>query len=72
LRHPSSLGLAPRTVIDVGTADGTYSLHQSFPRARHLLIEPLVEFEPYLQQIAHTYDADYVLAADWAWRAWAR
>jgi FkbM family methyltransferase len=68
LEHLISLGLAPRTVIDVGAADGTQPLYQAFPRAQHLLIEPLVEFEPYLQQIAQAYDAGYVLAAAGAQR----
>jgi FkbM family methyltransferase len=59
----TALGLTPRTVIDVGAADGTLSLYRSFPRAHHLLIEPLVEFEPDLKEVARIYDADYVIAA---------
>lgn len=57
------LGFKPQTVIDVGVAQGTPELYSTFPTAKHLLIEPLQEFEPALQGIAHSYDADYVVAA---------
>ena len=63
LAHLYSLGLAPQTVVDVGAADGTHALYEAFPRARHLLIEPLAEFEPYLEKITRAYEADYLLAA---------
>ena len=41
LQHISSLGFKPATVIDVGVAYGTHELYKGFPKARHLLIEPL-------------------------------
>jgi FkbM family methyltransferase len=63
LEHMTLLGLAPRTVIDVGAANGTPPLYEAFPDARHILLEPLVEFEPDLEEVARAYDADYVLAA---------
>jgi FkbM family methyltransferase len=63
LRQLSSLGFAPRTVIDVGVAYETAELYQEFPKADILLIEPLVEFEPFLRNICETYKAQYVLAA---------
>ena len=46
------LGLDVRTVIDVGAAYGDWSAlaAQVFPRARLLLIEPLSEFAPFLEQ----------------------
>jgi FkbM family methyltransferase len=57
------LGCRPRTVVDVGVADGTPELYASFPRARHLLVEPLPEFEGALRGICGRYEAEYVLAA---------
>ncbi|MGC1417027.1 MAG: FkbM family methyltransferase, partial [Candidatus Acidiferrum sp.] len=57
------LGFAPRTVIDVGVADATPELYEAFKDASILLIEPLVEFEPFLKRICSTYKAEYVLAA---------
>ena len=41
LQHVKRLGLAPATVIDVGVADGTRALYDTFPAAHLLLIEPL-------------------------------
>jgi FkbM family methyltransferase len=63
LDHFVSTGFSPSTVIDVGVAYGTMSLYTKFPNARHLLIEPLEEFEHKLMDICNRYDAEYVLAA---------
>jgi FkbM family methyltransferase len=63
LRQLRSLGFNPHTVIDVGVAGETPELYHAFPKAKLLLIEPLVEFEPFLKQICRRYDAQYVLAA---------
>jgi len=56
LEHASSLGLFPATVIDVGAAYGTFTLecHNIFPKSRYLLIEPLQEYERYLQKVVET------------------
>lgn len=62
LRHLARLGVHPGTVIDVGVADGTFELYETFPTARHLLVEPQLEFEPALRAIVARYDAEYVLA----------
>jgi FkbM family methyltransferase len=63
LGQVSRLGFKPRTIIDVGVAFDTRELYEEFSQATILLIEPLVEFEPTLQRICETYDAQYVLAA---------
>lgn len=63
LEHVVALGFAPATVIDVGVASGTPALYTSFPQARHLLVEPLKEFEEELRAICRQYKAEYVLAA---------
>jgi FkbM family methyltransferase len=63
LRQLSGLGLAPRTVIDVGVAFETAELYEEFPKSDILLIEPLAEYEPFLRKICGTYKAQYVLAA---------
>ena len=62
LDHISDLGFRPRTVIDVGVAYGTFELYERFPKSKHLLIEPLREYERVLQRICGMYDGDYVLA----------
>jgi FkbM family methyltransferase len=46
------LGVAPRTVIDVGAAYGDWSdlAGRLFPSAQLLLVEPLSEFTPFLEE----------------------
>lgn len=61
--HLRSLGFRPATVIDVGVGYGTEELYETFGQARHLLVEPLAEFEPVLKRLAKRYGAQYVLAA---------
>jgi FkbM family methyltransferase len=56
-------GFHPKTIIDVGVAYGTPELYQNFPKAHYLLIEPLAEWLPVLEDICQRYDAEYVLAA---------
>lgn len=58
-----SQGFDPATVVDVGVATDTYELYQHFPNARYLFVEPLIEFEPNLQQLCKQFRGDYVLAA---------
>ncbi|HEX8075784.1 MAG TPA: FkbM family methyltransferase [Thermoleophilaceae bacterium] len=61
--HVNRMGFQPATVIDVGVAYGTPELYQAFPRARHLLIEPLEEYAEALGRIAREHGAEFVLAA---------
>ena len=45
------LAVAPRTVVDVGCADGTLDLYGAFPEADLLLIDPVREYEPALRRL---------------------
>lgn len=64
LEQIKKLGFEPQTVIDAGVAHGTFELYETFPDATHLLIEPLVEFEDDLKNIANQYSkVEYVIAA---------
>jgi FkbM family methyltransferase len=63
LSQLACLGFKPQTVIDVGVAFETPELYQAFPDVKILLIEPLVEFEPFLRKVCASYNAEYVLAA---------
>jgi len=63
LRQLTARGLRPQTLIDVGVAFQTAELYQEFPKADMLLIEPLIEFEPFLRRICEHYHAQYILAA---------
>jgi FkbM family methyltransferase len=57
-------GFSPATVVDVGVGTGTWALYETFPGARHVLIEPLAEFAPDLDRIAAQFPGtERVLAA---------
>ena len=57
-------GLKPETIIDVGAASGTPALYEVFPKAKHILIEPLKEFVPHLDSLVSKLDkAEYIIAA---------
>jgi FkbM family methyltransferase len=57
--HCKSLDFVPKTVIDVGAADGTPSILQAFPNAYHILIEPLTEFAPALQSLLRNHRGEF-------------
>jgi FkbM family methyltransferase len=63
LRVLEEFGFCPRTVVDVGVADGTSQLYETFPNAFHVLLEPLKEYDPHLQRILKEYEGDYFLTA---------
>ena len=66
LRTARANGLEVNTVIDIGAASGTTALVELFPAAEHLLVEPLVEFESKLTQLASGLQkAHYIQAAVW-------
>jgi FkbM family methyltransferase len=59
-----NLNFMPQTVIDVGAALGTFELYETFPDAEHILIEPVIENEPYLDKICQSLKhASYLIAA---------
>ena len=61
--HVKSLGFYPKSVIDVGVADGTIELHTNFPDAKFLLVEPIEEFWPSLDWLSTHYGAQVALVA---------
>lgn len=64
LQRAIKTGLNPSTIIDVGAADGTPALSNSFPESKHLLVEPLLEFKSKLLQVqARLSDCELVFAA---------
>lgn len=63
LTHVSKLGLTPLTVIDVGVANGTFPLYNTFPGAFHLLVEPLDEHRSSIESILRQYNGSFVIAA---------
>ena len=64
LAHVKRLGFEPATVIDVGVAYGTPELYDAFPDARFLLVDPLEEYAPAIDQIVQRLgSAEWVRAA---------
>lgn len=64
LWNAKQLGFEPETVIDVGAGLGTFEIYEAFPKSKYLLIEPIVENEPYLKKICQYLErADYIIAA---------
>lgn len=64
LNYVKQMGINPKTVIDVGAAVGTFELYRAFPEAKHVLIEPIRENEPYLGDLcSQLKDAEYIIAA---------
>jgi FkbM family methyltransferase len=66
LEQARTIGFVPRAVIDVGAAYGSFTcLCQTvFPDARYLLVEPLEEYRPLLDQVKQTSaSVDYTMAA---------
>ncbi len=53
LRQAQSMGFKPATVVDVGAAYGSFASQcvPVFPKARFLLLEPLVEYQPFLKEL---------------------
>jgi FkbM family methyltransferase len=41
MEHAISCGISPEVVYDVGAANGTHYLYEAFPRALHVLFDPL-------------------------------
>jgi len=56
LENLKKLNVSVNTIIDVGAASGTDELYVAYPSKKHILIEPLIEFEKSLQNIAQNYN----------------
>lgn len=53
-------GFYPKTVFDVGAAYGTPPLYKAFSDCCHVLIEPLAEYKPHLENVLTQYSGFYV------------
>jgi len=63
LQHIKDLQYNPKLIIDIGAASGTLPLLNVFRSAKHLLVEPLKEFEPDLIELKKHFDLDYLICA---------
>ena len=62
-RHIKSLGIEPKYVIDIGVGYGTPAIYEAFPLATYLLIEPVAELRPVLENLKSRLNATYHIAA---------
>lgn len=65
LHQISRTGLFPNTVVDVGAAYGSFTREcvAVFPGARYLLIEPLVEYQSSLAELAQRLPSSHYICA---------
>lgn len=56
-------GMMPNTIFDVGVANGTFDLYETFPDSRFVLIEPLEEFSNKMLSLKNKYNVEIVNAA---------
>lgn len=56
-------GLRPATLIDVGVGTGTAGLHEAFPDAHHVFVEPLPTFTADLERLVGRFGGEYHLSA---------
>src|SRR5687768_5494672 len=57
LRRVQSHDVVPRTIVDVGAANGTWTAEclALFPKAKYLLVDPLEENRPHLDQLRESH-----------------
>jgi FkbM family methyltransferase len=65
LRQAQSMGFMPTTVVDVGAAYGSFASQcfSVFPKARFLLLEPLVEYQPLMNKMIEAMPAAQCIVA---------
>jgi len=66
LKHARDLGLSPATTLDIGAAYGTFTskCYDVFPQSRYILVEPLKEYQRYLEEVCRAIpNAEHFLAA---------
>lgn len=61
LKKIRTLGVPIGTVVDVGILSSTVSLIESFPDVKHLLIEPIVEWNETIEKNYNSKNIDYEL-----------
>ena len=61
--HLKLLGFDPKTIIDVGVANGTPALYAAFPNAYYVLVEAVAEYEQGIRNLLNGLDGEYHLVA---------
>jgi FkbM family methyltransferase len=63
LQRMRDLGVAPRTIFDVGFATGTEGLYGIFPDVRYVIVEPLAESRPFMEEHMRAYPGSIAVHA---------
>jgi FkbM family methyltransferase len=58
IHHLERAGLRPRTVIDIGVADGTPWIYDAWPDAKYHLVDPTPQSLPHMQRLAEKLRAE--------------
>lgn len=56
--HLRQLGFQPKTIVDVGVADGTLELYRHFDNPYLVLVEPMIEFKASIDAILGRYSGE--------------
>ena len=62
-KHLSDVGFIPRTIIDVGVANGTPDIYSAYPDAYYILIDAVAEYESGMREILKSLRGEYVITA---------
>ena len=63
LERMKAAGLEPGTVFDIGVATGTPELYGVFEGVRYVLVEPLKESEPFMQEVVDAHPGSVAVIA---------
>jgi FkbM family methyltransferase len=63
LKRMRDLGVSPKTIFDVGVATGTKGLYGVFPDVRYVMVEPLAESAPFIQELLALYPGSIAVQA---------
>lgn len=58
IRNLKRSGFLPRTVFDIGVAEGTPNLYAAFPHAHFILVDPTRESRPHMERLERQLDAE--------------
>jgi FkbM family methyltransferase len=63
LQRMRELGVAPRTIFDIGFAAGTKGLYGIFPDVSYVIVEPLAESRPFMEEHVRAYPGSIAVHA---------
>jgi len=62
-QHLANVGFKPKTIIDVGVANGTPDIYTAFPDAYYILVDAVAEYEAGMREMLKSMRGEYILTA---------